>query len=137
VDPLVWMAVLFVYLLVGAVLVGRFSERDRGLALPTERIEVASLLAWPFVLAMRGVFRLPEPPTAPGKPGGFQPGRLPPAGVAVSDLCPAGAVEVAGRRYSALAEGGPVQAGKPVQIVGRAGRALRVRGCPADQPGPG
>src|SRR5262245_12336110 len=89
---------------------------------------VVWILMWPLVLGVWAVFRLPGPPTAPEKPGRFQPGRLPPGGVAVSDLRPDGTVEVAGRRYAATAEGGLVPAGQRVEIVGRVGRVLRVRG---------
>ncbi|HKB03598.1 MAG TPA: hypothetical protein VKD90_15350 [Gemmataceae bacterium] len=73
-----WVVVLFVYFLVGCLLLLRLSDRDRGLAPTPDWMGVIWILMWPLVLGVWAVFRLPGPPTAPEKPGGFQPGRLPP-----------------------------------------------------------
>lgn len=127
-----WIAVLAAYLLVGGLLLLRQSARHPDFAPGPDWTGVVLLLAWPLVLAGWTLFRGPEPPTASGCGPGPMGGRLPPAGKAVSDLRPRGTVEVAGRQYAATAEGGPVRAGEAVDIIGRVGRVLRVRGCPTE-----
>jgi membrane-bound serine protease (ClpP class) len=49
------------------------------------------------------------------------------AGVAVTDLSPAGLVQMSGEQWSAVAEGGAISAGERVEVVGRDGLKLRVR----------
>lgn len=48
-------------------------------------------------------------------------------GVARTALRPVGRVEIAGAVHEALAEGGFIEAGRPVQVTGREGGSLRVR----------
>lgn len=127
-----WIAVLFAYLLVGGLLLLRQSTRHTDFAPRPDWSGVVLLLAWPLILAGWALFRGPEPPITSGRVPAPVGDRLPPAGKAVNDLCPRGTVEVAGRRHAATAEGGPVRAGEAVEIIGRVGRVLRVRGCRAD-----
>ena len=130
-----WIAGLAVYVLVGGLLLLRLSARHRDFAPAPDWTGVALLLGWPLALACWLLLREPDPSANTGERPGPTAGRLPPAGRAVTDLSPQGTVELAGRRYTATAEGGPVGAGEAVEILGRAGRILRVRGSAAEPGG--
>lgn len=122
-----WIAGLFVYLLVGGFLLLQLNFRNPGLAPELDFLVVFQLLGWPLVLIVWAVLRGPESPVTPDQKPPDSARKLPPAGKAIGDLCPNGTVEVAGRQYQAIAEGRSVRCGEAVEIVGRVGRTLRVR----------
>jgi len=128
-----WAVVaVVVYLLVGGLLLLWASSRDRGLYPDLlDWSGLAMVVGWPLLLLTWAIFRVPPPSSAP-EPERKQTVGSPPAGVATSDLCPTGTVQVAGRQYAATTDDGPVRAGEPVQIIGRKRGTLRVRGCSAE-----
>lgn len=75
-----------------------------------------------FLLVVRAVLRARRAPVTTGAQA--LTGR---SGVAVSDLEPAGTVRVDTETWSAVAEGGPIQRGEVVEVVGVEGVTLRVR----------
>lgn len=57
-------------------------------------------------------------------------------GAASSDLLPWGSVEIDGRPFDAVSDGGPIARGAAVEAVAVQGAALVVRGCAAAAAGP-
>ena len=135
-DSHYWIAGLFVYLVVGGLLILKVPSLFRDVYLAPDWDLLIAMFAWPFVIPAWWFFRGPNAPEG-AEPRSIAPIReLGAAGVAVTDLSPTGTVEIAGRQRAATAIGPFVRVSEQVEIVGRVGRILQVRAFSATQESP-
>lgn len=130
------LAILCACAAIASVVLGFIHDPTLGMALLA-----LYALAAPFMIAfgLRLATRSPlgrrmvlsaEDPPRTGTGGAATPDRLPAPGTrgeSLTPLRPAGFVRIDGRRLDAVAEGGFIDAGRPIEVIASADGALRVR----------
>ncbi len=125
--PLILIAALFVYLLLGVVVLGRLSRNDPTLWPDPDLMGLRQLTLWPVLVVAWLRLRLPDPAGGAPLADAATVELVGRTGVAVSGLRPWGKIEIEGRRYQARGVHEFIEAGQQVQVVARESRGLVVR----------